>query len=105
MFKSIIATLIRQLDYILQELKRAYDETYRNDDLLAEFRERVEQIKEKNKNAFIRIAENVEFIKSLACFEGFNRKDIKRRARERWKEAYLKGDLDELYNIRKEQHE
>lgn len=102
MFKSIIKTIIQALDTTLNELKRAYDETYGTSELVKEFKDRVDEIKEENKDAFIKAAIKVETINAIATREYPPPYEIVRRAKKRWKDALDNGELDELYNIRKE---
>lgn len=101
MFKMLIKKVIEALDIVLSELKRAYSETYELSDLTKEFIEKVKEIKEENKQTFLKIAERLELQKSAFEFEFAPPYIIKKRAKERWKEALKNGDLDELYNIKR----
>ena len=99
MFRIIIKNIIELLDVFVQELKRAYYETYEMSELTHEFMERVNKIREENKKSFFRAARMVEMSRAMFSMERPTRKLIEKRVKERWKEALGSGDLDELYNI------
>ena len=100
MFRIVIKRVIEILDVVLNELKRAYSETYELSDLSKEFIERVKEIKRNNKKSFLKAAEAIEFQKSAFTLEWASLREIKQRALRRWKEALGSGDLDELYNVK-----
>lgn len=99
MFKKLIYKVIQRLKKLYEFLDDVYREAYSQ--IEKEFQERVEHIRRKNKNQFIK---KISTIVKLKCYKdtGCEMPDFmaENLAREMFDEAKKCGDLDELNKLK-----